>query len=137
MTEKTNMKCVVTMFLSVICATAGLAEDRTYGSVYLSGLARVDTWPYNSPGVFSAMVCNVNGPDGFLSVRDGPGSEYEQVRAFNRLAILEVDTRDRIGNWVRVVSGSRTHTPAGYPQEYRALPVRGWAHDSYLCSFID
>ena len=41
------------------------------------------------------MVCNVNGPDGFLSIRSGPGSDFEAVRKLKRLAIVEVDDSER------------------------------------------
>lgn len=132
------MKAIV--FGALIFAFTGgaaVAEERTYGAVDLTGLARDTSWPYNAEGLSFAMVCNVNGPDGFLSVRSGPGTEYEQVRAFNRLAILEVDTTNRRGNWVRIVDGLRTHTKEGAGQDYKPLPVQGWAHDGYLCSFID
>jgi len=131
---KSGILCVLA---AVMIAPMAVAEERSYGAVYLSGLARDSDWPYNAAGISSAMVCNVNGPDGFLSVRSGPGTEYEQVRAFNRLAILEVDTTNRRGNWVRVVDGSRTHTKDGAPQAYNHLAVQGWAHDGYLCSFVD
>jgi hypothetical protein len=128
---------LTTLAIMSLAATSVAAEDRTYGSIYLGGLARDVSWPYNDFSDHSVMVCNVNGPDGFLSVRSGPGSNYEQVRAFNRLAILEVDTSHREGNWVRVVHGLRTHTPHGVPQVAKELPVYGWAHDGYLCNFQD
>jgi hypothetical protein len=75
------------------------------------------------------MVCNVNGPDGFLSVRAGPGSDFKQVRAFKRLAILVVDVSQRQGHWVKVIDGLRTHTVNGQSQDCKKLPVKGWAHD--------
>lgn len=112
-----------------------VAEDRTYGDVYLSGLART-SWAYNPPGIQSAMVCNVNGPDGFLTVRSGPDTSFAKVRAFNRLAILDVNTARRSGRWVRVVHGYRTVTKDGFSQQPKDLPVEGWAHDGYLCDFI-
>lgn len=121
----------------VLSASFAVAEERTYGAVDLTGLSRDTDWPYNTAGQSYAMVCNVNGPDGFLSVRAGPGSDYAQVRAFNRLAILTVDTSQRRGNWVRVVDGARTHTKDGARQDYNPLPVSGWAHDGYLCGFLD
>jgi hypothetical protein len=119
-----------------MAASSVTAEDATYGRIDLLGLGR-DTWPLNNFPLHYVMVCNVNGPDGFLSVRSGPDSGFEQVRAFNRLAILEVDATQRKGNWVRVVGGHRTHTSDGAPQEFRDLPVTGWAHDGYLCDFQD
>ena len=130
-------KIISTFLLAFMAASPAVAEDRVYGSVYLSGLSRDDTWPLNDFDIHNTMVCNVNGPEGFLSVRSGPGTQYEQVRAFNRLAILEVDVSQRQGNWVRVVNGLRTHDTNGNPQTYKPLPVTGWAHDGYLCSFID
>lgn len=111
------------------------AEEAVYGEVFLSGLAR-DSWHLNSPGVSSAMVCNVNGPDGFLSVRAGPGTDFEIRRKLNRLAIIDVDTRKRVGNWIAVVTAYRTVTKNGQSQPYKSLHVAGWAHDGYLCDFI-
>ncbi len=128
---------ILAALAAVAIAPSAHAENRTYGQVYLAGLARDNAWPLNAPGLNYVMVCNVNGPDGFLSVRSGAGTEYQQVRAFNRLAILEVDTTNRRGNWVRVVDGSRTHSKDGFPQEYKHLSVSGWAHDGYLCDFVD
>jgi hypothetical protein len=130
-------KYICTAAAIMLAATISHAEEANYGAVYLSGLARDNSWPLNDFPMHNAMVCNVNGPDGFLSVRSGPGSDFDQVRAFNRLAILEVDTSQRRGNWVRIVGGARTHTVDGYLQDYKALPVTGWAHDGYLCDFID
>jgi len=48
-----------------------MAEQAVYGSIYLGDLARDTTWPLNMPGVNQVMVCNVNGPDSYLSVRIG------------------------------------------------------------------
>lgn len=124
-------------FIALFAATGVMAEEQTYGAVDLMGLSRDADWPYNAAGESFSMVCNVNGPDGFLSVRSGPGSDFAQVRAFNRLAILTVDTSERRGNWVRIVNGVRTHTKDGDAQAYKPLPVSGWAHDGYLCSFLD
>jgi len=128
---------IYTALVLVLATPVAQAETRTYGRVDLGGLARDTDWPYNAPGLSYAMVCNVNGPDGFLSVRSGPSTDFEQVRAFNRLAILEVDTTNRRGNWVRVIDGHRTHTKDGVPQDFKPLTVSGWAHDGFLCSFID
>jgi hypothetical protein len=121
------------------CLVAGsaAAETADYGRISLGGLARDTSWPYNAAGVSFAMVCNVNGPDGFLTIRTGPGSDYASARKFNRLVVVEVDTRQRQGNWVRVLGGYRNHDKNGKPQEYKNLPVTGWAHDGYLCSFLD
>lgn len=131
------MKRLLFAVLTIVLVAPALAETRTYGRIDLGGLARDTDWPYNPAGTSFVMVCNVNGPDGFLSVRSGPGTDFEQVRAFNRLAILEVDTRERRGRWVRVVDAHRTHTTDGNLQTFRPLPVSGWAHDGYMCSFID
>lgn len=122
---------------TIFAASAASAEHASYGNVDLTGLSRTNSWPLNDFAIHNTMVCNVNGPDGYLSVRSGPGSNYEQVRAFNRLAILVVDTTQRSGNWIRVVGASRTHTVDGAPQDYKDLPVTGWAHDGYLCDFLD
>lgn len=122
--------------LSVVCAGFAGAEEGFYGEVTLDGLSRNVDWPVNRPGPSLSMVCNVNGPDGFLTIRDGPGGNYKSNRKLNRLAIIEVDTRARQGRWVRVLDAYRTHTKNGHPQNYKSLSVRGWAHDAYLCAFI-
>ena len=122
---------VAAMLLSPAAATA---ETAVYGEVELAGLARVN-WPLSSIAQLDAMVCNVNGPDGFLTVRSGPDTSYPKVRAFNRLAILTVDIREWSGNWVRIVDGYRTVSKDGYSQPVKELPVYGWAHTGYLCDF--
>ena len=120
------------LFASGLQATA---ETRHYQNVYLHGLQRVH-WPYGGSGLSKAMVCNVNGPDGFLTVRAGPGTQHAKARAFNRLAILRIDTTNRKGRWVRVLGAHRTVTPQGAHQSFKDLPVVGWAHDGYLCSYV-
>ncbi len=117
-------------------ATSASAESRTYGGVSLTGLAR-NSWHLNAPGPQAAMVCNVNGPDGWLAVRSGPGAKYKAKRKLKRLAILEVDTSQRRGRWVRVLTAFRDRTTSGRPQAFRKLNVIGWAHDGYLCDFVD
>ncbi|MEP5154693.1 SH3 domain-containing protein [Planktotalea sp.] len=131
--KNTILGSLIALFL----AAPVVAEEAVYGSVYLGGLDRDVTWPHNDFNEHNSMVCNVNGPDGFLTVRSGPGSDFKKVRAFKRLAVLVVDISERRGNWVRVVDGYRTHTSEGVPQDFKALPVSGWAHDGYLCSFLD
>lgn len=128
------LSCIAALL--VVLPVSGAAEERTYGAVYLSGLAR-ESWPYNAAGPSLAMVCNVNGPDGFLSVREGPGTDAPVKRKLNRLAILEVDTARRSGHWVKVLTAYRTHSKDGTPLEHKSLHVSGWAHDGYLCDFLD
>lgn len=112
------------------------AEEASYGRIDLAGLART-SFDLNPAGPTSVMVCNVNGPDGFLSIRSGPGTGYKANRKLNRLAILEVDTRVRNGRWIKVLTAYRTHTKDGQPMNQKSLHVEGWAHDGYLCDFID
>lgn len=123
--------------LLAICLVAmpAMAEDAEYGAVWLTGLAR-DSWPLNPLGESSAMVCNVNGPDGYLSVRAGPGTEYEIRRNLKRLVIFTVDTRQRQGHWIRVLDAHRNTDEDGNNILFKHLPVVGWAHDGYLCDFI-
>ncbi|MEP1766237.1 MAG: SH3 domain-containing protein [Sulfitobacter sp.] len=129
------MKIAVGVVAVLLALPAG-AEQAVYGHVDLTGLGRND-WPLNpSFASHNTMVCNVNGPDGFLSIRSGPGSDFKAVRKLNRLAIIEVDDDERRGHWVRVVNAYRTVSPQGYDVPFKALPVQGWAHDGYLCSFI-
>jgi len=127
---------VVASTLATAFATGAIAEEATYGAVELTGLAR-NSWPLNPPGESNAMVCNVNGPDGFLTIRTAPSSEAGAARMLKRLAIVVVDTSDRQGNWIRVLSAHRTHTTKGERQAFKPLPVTGWAHDNYLCDFLD
>ena len=121
----------------VLLSGSAAAEQAQYGTVSLEGLARDVDWPYNTPGPSFAMICNVNGPDGFLTIRSGPDTSYGSRRKLNRLAIAEVDTRYRQGRWVRVLDAYRTHTKDGVRQDYKSLRVEGWAHDGYLCAFLD
>jgi len=122
--------------VAALCAAPVMAEEAVYGAVDLTGLGR-DSWPLNpSFQTHNAMVCNVNGPEGFLSIRSGPGTDFKAVRKLNRLAIVEVDDSERRGRWVRVVNAYRTVTPQGRDTAYKPLPVQGWAHDGYLCDFI-
>ena len=114
-----------------------LAENAVYGQVDLMGLAK-ESWPLNPNfATHLSMVCNVNGPDGFLSIRSGPGSDFKALRKLKRLAIVEVDANKRRGRWVRVVDAYREVTPEGQGVAHKRLPVQGWAHDGYLCDFID
>ncbi|MFT5628852.1 MAG: hypothetical protein ACI82I_000942 [Gammaproteobacteria bacterium] len=133
----TLKKCMIAIALTVTFAVPAGAEEGVYGDIYLGGLARDVEWPLNEPGETNVMVCNVNGPEGYLSVRMGPGTDHAEMRSFNRLAILVVDTREWYGHWIRVVEGMRSHTADGIPQNFKPLPVTGWAHDGYLCSFQD
>ena len=122
----------------LVAPTAASAEFATYGQIELTGLAR-NSWPLNPPGESYAMVCNVNGPDGFLTVRAGPNAGTSANRKLKRLAILTVDTSQRQGHWVRVLGAHRNVSEAGLPLAggYKELPVTGWAHDDYLCDFLD
>jgi hypothetical protein len=135
--KTTLKKSIIAVALSLTTVAPAMAEQAVYGNIFLGGLARDTTWPLNAPGEHQVMVCNVNGPDGYLSVRMGPATNQPEMRSFNRLAILTVDTRERQGNWVRVKGAHRSHTKHGSPQTHRNLPVTGWAHDGYLCSFQD
>ena len=123
------------LLLTAAMPIAVNAENAVYGEVQLSGLAR-DNWPLSSNSRLDTMVCNVNGPDGYLTVRSGPDVSYPQVRAFARLAILTVDISQRRGNWVRIVDGYRSVTPDGVLRPGKRLAIEGWAHDGYLCDFI-
>lgn len=122
---------------TALFATSAVAETANYGQVELNGLARDVNWAYNAPGVSTAMVCNVNGPDGFLSVRSGPDTSYRAVRKLKRLANVEVDTSQRQGRWVRVLTAYRSYSPDGRAQAHKDLTVSGWAHDRYLCAYTD
>jgi hypothetical protein len=131
------MKAVaIAVAAAATLATSAMAEEATYGAVDLTGLAR-NSWGLNPPGESNTMVCNVNGPDGFLTIRTAPSSNSGSARELKRLAIVVVDTSERQGNWIRVLSAHRTHTVDGKPQAFKALPVAGWAHDNYLCDFLD
>jgi hypothetical protein len=84
------------------------------------------------------MVCNVNGPDGFLSVRSCASTQCPVVRSLRRLAVLQVDTRYRSGHWIYVSGAYRNNDEYGNRlAETKILEVKGWAHDGYLCSFLD
>ncbi len=130
-------RAIVLAAAAALLALPAMAERADYGRIELMGLARDTSWPLNAPGESFAMVCNVNGPDGYLSIRTGPGTNHSEARRLNRLARVTVDTSNRRGNWVRVLNADRRFTKDGRSQPYKALPVSGWAHDGYLCSFMD
>jgi hypothetical protein len=128
---------ILTTMCVVMGASTVAAEERTYGAIDLNGLSRA-SWGYNPAGVYNTMVCNVNGSDGYLAIRNGPGSSYHANRKLNRLAIVEVDTRNRNGHWVEVRTAYRTHSKSGRRlSQEKNLHVSGWAHDGYLCDFLD
>ena len=129
-------RLAATALISTFLVSFAAAETRTYGSVDLMGLARA-SWDLNPLGESNAMVCNVNGPDGFLTIRARPTSSSKANRRLKRLAIVVIDTRQRVGKWVRVVTANRTHSPNGRIQQFKNLHVTGWAHSNYLCDFID
>ena len=117
-------------------AAHAVAETAVYGEVELMGLDR-GNWPLNpSFATQLSMVCNVNGPDGFLSIRSGLGSEFKAVRKLKRLAIVEVNAKERRGRWLRVLHAYRQVSAGGRGIPLRELPVQGWAHDGYLCAFL-
>lgn len=119
-------------FLSV----PAFAEYGRYGEVTLHGLSRTGSWQQYEPGVYSSMVCDVNGVDGFLAVRSGPSTHYPILRKLERLAIVNVDTRYRQGNWIYVRTAYRVHNINGYRRRnVRNLHVEGWSHSRYLCDF--
>jgi hypothetical protein len=129
------MRVILAVLGALYAAPVG-SETAVYGEVDLGGLDR-ENWGLNPQlATQLSMVCNVNGPDGFLSIRSGPGSDFKAVRKLNRLAIVEVDASERRGHWVRVVTAYRTVSPEGRSVAYKPLPVQGWAHDEYLCAFI-
>ncbi len=127
------MKNLLIFFFSVLAFSA-FSEEALYGSVELRGLAR-DSWDLNHYGHSNEMVCNVNGPEGYLSVREGPGTNYAIKRKLNRLAVVVVDTTVRSGRWIKVLDAHRSFSIHGQPQTYKSLFVTGWVHDSYLCDF--
>lgn len=136
MLARTTKLTVMALGLALLPGVAS-AETASYGRIDLEGLSRNVDWPINTPGPSNSMVCNVNGPDGFVTVRSGPGTHHSSNRQLRRLAIIEVDTRQRRGRWVRVLTADRTHTTNGQPQAHKSLHVTGWVHDNYLCGYTD
>ena len=135
--ESINVKrLAATALISTLLISYAGAETRTYGSIDLPGLAKA-SWNLNPLGESNAMVCNVNGPDGFLTIRAQPNSNSKAKRRLKRLAIVVVDTREQVGKWVKVVTANRTHSPSGQSQPLKDLRVTGWAHSNYLCDFLD
>jgi hypothetical protein len=111
-------RAVIALLLAISLAPPVLAERAQYGSVMLVGLAR-DHWSLTGSSNAYAMVCNVNEPDGFLTVRSGPGTDFGKVRALGQ----------GCGRLSHHHQGRRTAAR-------KNLTVQGWAHDGYLCSFI-
>ena len=130
-----NRLILTILSLGLLTSFGAQAERATYGEVRLNDLARYQ-WDHRYPSLKQAMVCNVNGPDGFLSVRSGPSTGYSVERSLNRLAILTVDTGSIQGDWIRVETAYRSHTKNGWPlRESKSLHVYGWAHVDYMCAF--
>ncbi len=116
-------------------AAPAFAEHAEIGSVELNGLARDQ--PYRSPGPENAMVCNVNGPDGFLAVRSGPGTGHAITRKLKRLAVVVYDNTRRQGHWVPISQVYRSTDSEGRPIAQQNMALSGWVHDGYLCDFLD
>lgn len=132
-----SKKSVFLLFMSsFVISGSALAETATYGAVDLTGLAK-NSWNLNPPGLSNTMVCNVSGPDGYLTIRSKPSADGSSVRKLKRLSVVVVDTNQQRGDWVRVTDAYRTHTTAGQLQALKELPVSGWAHTNYLCDFLD
>ncbi len=122
--------------LALACAalpTGALAESGTFGAVRLVGLA-APGWGQGDP-LATPMVCNVNGPDGWLAVRAGPGTEHVIRRKLKRLVVFEVNTDARVGPWVQVWTAYRLTDQNGNPIAKKSLHVEGWAHTGYLCDW--
>lgn len=116
-------------------STSVFAEYRQYGEVILDGLT-VDGANRNSTTHY-AMVCNVNGPDGFLSIRSGPGAKYKARRKLNRLARLTVNPRYQKNGWVPVETADRFYSKNGYRLgRSKSLHVQGWAYGNYICDYL-
>ncbi len=114
-------------------ASGAIAEERVYNDIRLVGLA-APKWGPGDP-LATPMVCNVNGPDGWLAVRAGPGTEYEARRKLKRLVVFEVNTDERVGPWVRVWTAYRLTDQDGRRIAKKSLHVEGWAHTGYLCDW--
>lgn len=89
---------------AALFAAPAMAERGDFGEVYLNGLSR-DQIEQGTSEI--AMVCNVNGPDGYLSVRSGPGTQYKVKRNLKRFANVEYDPTSRQGCWVRILDAYR------------------------------
>lgn len=137
----TRIYTIIACFAAACIATApimsdAVAEEAIYGAIDLTGKARA-SWNLNPPGYSNTMVCNVNGDDGWLALRSGPGTNFSIKRKFYRLALFAVDTSRRSGHWVRVSDVSRSFNPEGIPMDYINYNISGWAHDGFLCDFLD
>ena len=127
---KKTLMLAIAMFISL----SAFAETGRYGSVYLTGRAYL---PIGS-GISYAMVCDVNGPDGFLSVRSQPLVANNIQRNLKRLAIVQVNANYRRGDWLPVLTAFRNHSEDGDRlADQKNLHVSGWANINYLCDFID
>jgi hypothetical protein len=120
-----------------LVATSAFAEYATYENVELIGLSRDNSWLFQPAGPSTSMVCDVNGPDGFVSVRSCASTKCKIRRNLKRIAIVEVDTRYRKGHWVWVNTAYRTHSTDGFQyDETIDLDVQGWVYDSFLCDYL-
>jgi len=83
------------------------------------------------------MVCNVNGPDGFLTIRDGPGYSYSNARALNRLANVVLNISQRQGRRVKVLDAYPRVSKDGNKQAFKRLAIQGRVDDGYFCTFSE
>ena len=125
------------LFALAVACTGALAhaEYQVYGTVELMGLGK-NTGSIRPPGLADVMVCNVNGSDQWLAVRQGPGTEFAILRKIERLAIMRVDSTSRTGNWIYVKAVYRQVSPWGQSLGFtKNLGVSGWAHLDHLCDY--
>ena len=118
---------------TLLSAGGASSEQGNYGEIRLTGLAH-PTWGVGDP-LATPVVCNVNGPDGWLAVRAGPGTQYEARRKLKRLVVFEVNTDERVGPWVKVWTAYRLTDSDGRRIAKKSLHVEGWAHTGYLCNW--
>jgi hypothetical protein len=111
------------------------AEYGRYGFVSLDGNSR-DNGALKPPGFADVMVCDVNGPDGFLAVRTAPWIADNILRKIERLAIMRVDSQQRSGKWIYAREVFRTVDKFGFGVGgTKDLGASGWVHTDHLCDF--
>ena len=114
---------------------ASSADTGCYGDYCMNDTINnyYDFYTHFPGSVVYVWVCNVNGPDDFMSVRSGPGTQYPTSGELERFANVTINSDERVGRWVRVLSADRNISKDGYDQKHVDLRVAGWAHQNFLC----
>jgi hypothetical protein len=130
MRDKLILVRVATMAIAICVTSVQPQASETRVSIMIGGEPHLDAC--GAVGVVSGLRPT---PGNTLSVRSGPGHEY------NRIDGLALGTRvwlcDRNGDWLGVIyglagSGCGVSTPSAKRQAYHGPCSSGWVHKKYV-----